>query len=89
MQTRSQATIERLKQLRHPQCDEIFQQALHSIFRQWTALNLAITNQWGGPNSHEKANLLLNDIMHMFQGPEKIYKDVSLIELQNLLFVII
>ncbi len=50
------------------------------MFRQWTALELAVHNQWGGPNSAQHADELVNNIMDLFDTAEKIYKDdVSLI----------
>ena len=32
-----------------------FKEGLESVFRQWTALELAVDQQWGGVNSSEKA----------------------------------
>ena len=32
----------------HPDCVEAFTQGLGAVFRQWTALELAVHNQWGG-----------------------------------------
>lgn len=77
MITRSQAVAAALRASRHPQADETFLLGLQSVFRQWTALNLAISHQWGGPSSDRKAEALIEEIMKNFQGPEKIYKDVS------------
>mmetsp|Transcript_26601 Transcript_26601/g.39528 ORF Transcript_26601/g.39528 Transcript_26601/m.39528 type:complete len:182 (-) Transcript_26601:85-630(-) len=59
----------------HPQFQEAFTQGLGSVFRQWTALELAVHNQWGGPNSSEKANELLNQILKVFEDPRRMYKD--------------
>jgi hypothetical protein len=61
---------------RHPQAQPAFQEGLQSIFRQWTALELAMFHQWGGPTSAERVNELVSELMEMFLGPEKIYKDV-------------
>lgn len=74
--TRSQAAAAALRAQRHPKADETFRLGLESVFRQWTALNLAISHGWGGPQSQQKANILLEDIMRTFQGPERLYKDV-------------
>lgn len=60
---------------RHPQATEAFKEGLQSVFRQWTALELAIHHEWGGRNSSEKADSLVEDILQQFLGPEKIYKD--------------
>jgi hypothetical protein len=43
MQTRAAA----LKASRHPDTFKNFKEGLGSVFRQWTALELAIHNQWG------------------------------------------
>ena len=60
----------------HPDCVEAFTQGLGSVFRQWTALELAVHNQWGGPNSAEKANSLMDEVLHLFEDPRTRYKDV-------------
>jgi hypothetical protein len=73
MLTRSQA-----QQSRHPQAEQAFKEGLQSIFRQWTALELAVQNGWGGLEGHDKPQILLEEILAMFLGPEKIYKDVSI-----------
>eukprot|EP01035_Chromulina_nebulosa_P017324 gene17324-22865_t len=65
---------------RHPQTNEMFSLGMNSIFRQWTALDLAIHHGWGGPSSLNKVNDMFNEIFELFQGPERVYKDdVSLI----------
>ena len=56
---------------------QAFQEGTNSIFRQWTALELAVHNQWGGPNSSEKANAMITEVLELFGGSQKIYKDVS------------
>lgn len=45
------------------------------MLRQWTALELAIFHQWGGPDSATRADALVKEIVELFLGPEKIYKD--------------
>lgn len=76
MQTRSQA----LMAARHPDHLVNFKIGIQTIFRQWTALCLAVHNQWGGPNSAQKANDLVQTMIDLFNTPEKIFKDdVSLI----------
>lgn len=65
---------------RHPQCMQQFKEGLRSIFRQWTGLELAVFHQWGGPSSTERADSLVEEVLKMFEGPEKVYKDdISLI----------
>jgi hypothetical protein len=56
---------------------QAFREGTNSIFRQWTALELAVHNGWGGHNSEEKANVMINEVLDLFGGSEKIYKDVS------------
>ena len=53
------------------------------MLRQWTALELAIHNSWGGSNSREKAKELNDMIIHMFNKPEKVYKDDLVILLED------
>ena len=52
-----------------------FKSGVSSALRQWTALELAVHHQWGGDLSKDKAECLLNEILSLFLGPEKIYKD--------------
>ncbi len=43
-------------------------------------MELAVFHQWGGATSRERAEVLVKEIIGMFLGPERIYKDdVSLI----------
>ena len=57
------------------------------MLRQWTALELAIHNSWGGSNSREKAQELNNMIIQMFNKPEKLYKDELVMLLEDVLEV--
>ena len=34
-------------------------------------------HQWGGPSSTDRAEALMEEVLGMFQGVDKIYKDVS------------
>ena len=77
--TRSRAAAAAAAAARHPQAESAFREGLQSVFRQWTALELAIFHQWGGPTSAERVNQLVAELMEMFLGPEKIYKDVCII----------
>lgn len=78
--TRSKAAAAAAAAARHPQAESAFREGLQSVFRQWTALELAIFHQWGGPSSAERVEQLVAELMDMFLGPEKIYKDdVSLV----------
>lgn len=60
---------------RHPQAVQYFKEGVGSVLRQWTALELAVHHQWGGPQSAERADELVAEIIELFLGPEKIYKD--------------
>ena len=60
---------------------------LASMLRQWTALELAIHNAWGGSNSREKAQQLNTMIIEMFNKPEKVYKDELVMLLEDVLEV--
>jgi hypothetical protein len=65
---------------RHPQAVEAFKEGVGSVLRQWTALELAVFHQWGGPTSKQRADDLATEIVEIFAGPDKIYKDdVSLV----------
>ena len=50
---------------------------VRSVMRQWTALELAVNHGWGGRSSAEKAGHLIEDVLALFEGPQRIYKDVS------------
>jgi hypothetical protein len=81
--TRSQTWAAELA-ARHPESAEAFKQGVSSVFRQWTALELAVSHGWGGMDSQHKADELLLDVLHMFNGKERIYKDVRTLCLQFL-----
>ena len=63
--------------LRHPEAEGAFEASTRAIFHQWTALELAVSNQWGGPDSKEKAEDLCAEILDLFGGSKDVYKDVS------------
>jgi hypothetical protein len=80
MLTRSSSAAAAAAASRHPQCLQQFKEGLRSIFRQWTGLELAVFHQWGGPTSNERADSLVEEVLKMFEGPDKVYKDdISLI----------
>ena len=60
---------------RHPQAVQYFTEGVGSVLRQWTALELAVFHQWGGPTSSARADDLVKEIVELFLGPERIYKD--------------
>ena len=43
-----------------------FEEGVNLLFSRWTALCLAIDNEWGGRNSREKAEHIYNDVLHWF-----------------------
>ena len=53
------------------------------VFARWTALQLAIANQWGGPDSDEKARTLVDKVVTWLQETKEVYAD----ELEDLLDV--
>lgn len=80
MITRKSSKLDSERASRHPEADQYFKEGLGSVFRQWTALELAVFHQWGGPSSAERANALVIEILQMFNGNERIYKDdISLV----------
>ena len=72
---------------RHPQAIQAFSEGVGSVLRMWTALELAIHHQWGGPQSSDRAEALINEIVELFLGPEKIYKDDVALLLEDYLDV--
>ena len=53
------------------------------VFARWTALQLAIANQWGGPDSDEKARVLVDKVVTWLHTTKEVYAD----ELEDLLDV--
>lgn len=50
-----------------PQAQPAFEEGIKLLFRRWTALTLAVENQWGGVNSADKANYLVEDTIEWFR----------------------
>lgn len=48
------------------QYKRIFEEGVALIFGRWTALQLAVANEWGGSSSKEKAQSLLEDVLDWF-----------------------
>jgi hypothetical protein len=44
----------------------LFEEGVRYVFEQWTALCLAVENQWGGPKSAESAKWLLQETIQWF-----------------------
>lgn len=78
--TRSKAAHQAFLASLNPQSLEAFKEGVGSVLRQWTALELAVHHQWGGPTSKERAEALRTEIVDLFLAPDKVYKDdISLI----------
>ncbi|KAG2497886.1 hypothetical protein HYH03_004152 [Edaphochlamys debaryana] len=57
------------------QARPLFEEGARLLFRKWTALTLAVENQWGGTNSAEKAEALFHDCMEWFYKKREHYAD--------------
>ncbi|KAJ1424836.1 Pre-rRNA-processing protein TSR2-domain-containing protein [Ochromonadaceae sp. CCMP2298] len=73
--TRAQAARQAEIATWHPQAVSAFTEGVGSILRQWTALELAVHYQWGGPSSSDRADDLVKELVDMYLGPDRIYKD--------------
>lgn len=49
-----------------PQHKPVFEEGVALAFGRWTALQLGVLNEWGGPNSREKAQSLLEEVIQWF-----------------------
>lgn len=70
---------------KQPQAMQFFMDGVGSVLKQWTALELAIHHQWGGPSSTEKAIVLQRELIDLFLGPDKVYKDDIALVLEDYL----
>ncbi|KAL0022743.1 hypothetical protein WJX77_010678 [Trebouxia sp. C0004] len=52
------------------------------LFSSWTALCLAIDNEWGGPSSRQKAEQLYQDVLHWFYNHTEHYADDLEVDLE-------
>ena len=43
-----------------------FEEGVSLLFQRWTALQLAVANEWGGGSSKEKGQALLEDVIEWF-----------------------
>lgn len=64
---------------RHPQANAVFESGVVSIFRQWTALELAVSQGWGGFDSQRKADQLIDDVLTLFQTKRVDNNDIALL----------
>ena len=72
-----------LRSQKHPEQLKYFTEGVGSVFRQWTALELAVFHQWGGPTSVERARVLVEEVLDLFRGPDRVYKDDIAIILED------
>ncbi|KAN0008687.1 hypothetical protein ACTFIU_009414 [Dictyostelium citrinum] len=54
---------------------QIFDQAVLRIFKEWTALQLAIANEWGGSKTSERAEDMRQDVLDLFLMGKQVYPD--------------
>jgi len=54
-----------------------FEEGCYLIFYRWTALQLAIENEWGGSSSREKAQQLLEEVIEWFYTSKGALKYMS------------
>lgn len=62
-----------------------FEEGVAAAFTQWTALCLAVENQWGGPHSVDKANQVIQDVIDWFYDKKEHYADDLELELDDAL----
>ncbi|CAI9102424.1 OLC1v1000689C1 [Oldenlandia corymbosa var. corymbosa] len=54
----------------------LLQEGINLLFSRWTALQMAVLNEWGGPHSRVKSQKLAVDIFSLLtQSKEKVYID--------------
>ena len=54
---------------------EILQRAIRAVFGEWTALHLAVENEWGGHDTRDKALALLQRVLDGLSGAAPVYRD--------------
>ena len=53
-----------------------FVSGVQAVLQLWTALGLAIDNNWGGGDSNAKAQAMFDDMLSIFRRGKDIYNDV-------------
>ena len=51
-----------------PHVRPAFEEGVRLVLGRWTALALAVENEWGGPASAQKAEQLLADVLQWFHN---------------------
>ena len=49
-----------------PQHRPVFEAGVALVFKRWTALELAVENEWGGANSRDKADQFYHNVLEWF-----------------------
>eukprot|EP00775_Hariotina_reticulata_P011319 gene11319-11469_t len=62
-----------------------FEEGVGLIFSQWTALVLAVENQWGGSDSEKKADYFIEDVLEWFYRKKEHHADELEMELMDTL----
>ena len=55
------------------QFKKTFEEGCYLLFMRWTALQLAITNEWGGSTSKEKAKVLFDEVVEWFYSSKGVW----------------
>ncbi|XP_043691452.1 pre-rRNA-processing protein TSR2 homolog isoform X2 [Telopea speciosissima] len=65
-----------------PEALSVFSEGISLLLSRWTSLQMAVQNEWGGRNSHQKSEQLAVDLFSWFsQSKEPLYID----DLENML----
>eukprot|EP00612_Vaucheria_litorea_P006627 CAMPEP_0171481452 /NCGR_PEP_ID=MMETSP0946-20130122/6753_1 /TAXON_ID=109269 /ORGANISM="Vaucheria litorea, Strain CCMP2940" /LENGTH=178 /DNA_ID=CAMNT_0012013025 /DNA_START=24 /DNA_END=557 /DNA_ORIENTATION=- len=54
---------------------EIFKQGVRSVLQQWTTVQLAVENNWGGGDSRKKLEQLESKLVEMFRVKKNLYRE--------------
>ena len=65
-----------------------FEEGVNLLFSSWTALCLAIDNEWGGPASRQKAEQLYQDVLCWFYGHTGSFAQPPVVEAWSVLLTV-
>ncbi|KAK9830416.1 hypothetical protein WJX72_011646 [[Myrmecia] bisecta] len=68
-----------------PEARPAFEEGVSLVLERWTALCLAIDQEWGGANSKQKAQQLYADILNWFYSNKEHYADDLEVDLEEIL----
>ena len=57
-----------------PEHRPAFEEGVRQLFMRWTALCLAMENQWGGHGSADKGAALMQEVLRWFYGKKGVYR---------------